>query len=74
MVGPSISDADRKQFLFRLRVGFSVFVGVSMALVVLAGDGDLPVLVGAFVAGTLAGAALAWWVFPDSMGTGPRGR
>jgi|AntRauTorcE11898_2_1112593.scaffolds.fasta_scaffold107415_2 uncharacterized membrane protein YccC len=74
MVGPSITDEEREQFLFRLRVGFSLFVGASMALVVLAGDGDPPTMGGAFLAGTVVGAALAWWVFPDSMGTGPRGR
>ncbi|SFS08435.1 hypothetical protein SAMN05216559_3427 [Halomicrobium zhouii] len=74
MVGPSITDEEREQFLFRLRVGFSLFVGASMALVVVAGDGSLPMLAGAFLAGTAAGAALAWWVFPDSMATGPRGR
>ncbi|MCU4799129.1 hypothetical protein OB920_01915 [Halobacteria archaeon HArc-gm2] len=74
MVGPSITDEEREQFLFRLRVGFSLFVGASMALVVLAGDGGATTMAGAFLAGSAVGAALAWWVFPDSMGMGPRRR
>ena len=74
MVGPSISDEEREQFLFRLRVGFAVFVGLSMALVVLASNGGLSLLGGAFLGGTVVGGALAWWVFPDSMGKGPRSR
>ena len=72
MVGPSISDEDRARFLVQLRVGFALLVGGSMALVVLASDGALLTLTGAFLGGTAAGAALAWWTFPDSMGTGPR--
>lgn len=74
MVGPSISDEDRKQFLFRLRVGFALFVGLSMGLAVMASDGSIPLMAGAFAGGTAAGAALAWWVFPDSIGVGPRRR
>lgn len=74
MVGPSISDEEREQFLLRLRVGFSLFVGISMGLVVFTGDGDLLTLGGAVVGGTTVGALLAWWIFPDSLGTGPRNR
>ena len=74
MVGPSVSDDDRERFLVRLRVGFSLFVGLSMGLIVLQADGDFLALGGAVLLGMLAGAVLAWWVFPDSIGTGPRGR
>jgi len=73
MVGPSITDEEREQFLFRLRVGFSLFVGASMALVVLAGDGDPPTMGGAFLAGTVVGprsrggcSQIAW--VPDREG------
>ena len=74
MVGPSIGDEERERFLVRLRVGFALFVGISMGLIVFTGDGDLLTLGGAVVGGTLVGGVLAWWIFPDSMGTGPRGR
>lgn len=74
MVGPSISEEERRAFLFRLRMGFSLFVGLSMGLVVFHGEGDPLALGGAVVAGTAVGALLAWWVFPDSLGSGPRGR
>lgn len=73
MVGPSITDADRDRFLRRLRVGFAAFVGVSMGLTVFAQDGDPLALVAAVLVGAVIGGVLAWWVFPDSIGTGPRG-
>lgn len=71
MVGPSISDDERKTFLRRLRVGFALFVGISMGLVVYHGDGEMVVLGGAVVAGTAIGGVLAWWVFPDSIERSP---
>ena len=74
MVGPSIGDEERQRLLVRLRVGFSLFVGISMGLIVMTSDADLLTLAGALVGGTAVGALLAWWVFPDSLGTGPRGR
>lgn len=74
MVGPSIDERDRATFLRRLRVGFALLVGLSMGLVVFHADGGLAVLAGAVVAGSAVGAALAWWVFPDSIATGPYDR
>jgi len=70
MVGPSVSDDDRDTFLLQFRVGFSLLVGVSMALVALNGAASLPLIVGAAAGGTGVGAVLAWWVFPDSMALG----
>lgn len=71
MVGPSVSGADRQQFLRRFRVGFALLVGVSMALVAVYGSAPLPVIAGAALGGAAVGAALAWWVFPDSIALGP---
>jgi len=70
MVGPSISDDDRRSFLLKFRVGFALLVGASMALVSLQGTPSLAVVAGAAVAGTAVGAVLAWWVFPDSIALG----
>jgi hypothetical protein len=70
MVGPSTTDDDREAFLLQFRLGFSLLVGVSMALVALNGAATLPLIVGAAVGGTGVGAVLAWWVFPDSMALG----
>lgn len=67
MVGPSITDEERRRFLVRLRVGFSLFVGGSMALVGLYGDAGLEVTAMALVGGTAVGAVLAWFVLPDSI-------
>ncbi|ACV48217.1 MULTISPECIES: hypothetical protein [Halomicrobium] len=70
MVQPSVTDEDRRSFLLKFRVGFALFVGVSMALVALNVSASLPTIGGAGVAGTVAGAVLGWWVFPDSVALG----
>lgn len=70
MVGPTTTDEDRESFLLKFRIGFALLVGGSMALVALNGSATLPLVVAAGVGGTLAGAALGWWVFPDSVALG----
>lgn len=67
MVGPSVTDEDRERFLLQFRVGIALLVGVSMALVALNGSASLTLIAGAGVGGSVAGAVLAWWVFPDRM-------
>lgn len=68
MVGPSVTDSDRERFLRRLRIGFALFVGGSMALVTLYGDAGPASVAVALVAGTLVGALLAYYVLPDGSG------
>jgi len=70
MVGPTTSDEDREAFLLKFRVGFALLVGGSMALVALNGAATLPLVAGSAVGGTAVGAALGWWVFPDSIALG----
>lgn len=68
MVGPSVSDADRASFARKLKIGFALLVGLSMALVTVYGDAPLTVALAALIAGTAAGGALAWWIIPDMEG------
>jgi hypothetical protein len=67
MVGPSITDDDRKAFVRNLKIGFALLVGLSMGLVTLYSGADLSLVVGATVGATLVGAALAWFTIPDSV-------
>lgn len=67
MVGPSIDPEDSRSFMFKFRIGFAIFVGLSMALVSAHGGADLPLAGAMGLVGTAVGAVLAWWVFPDSM-------
>ncbi|WP_324662461.1 hypothetical protein [Haloarcula sediminis] len=71
MVGPSITQEDRERFFVRLKVGFALLVGVSMALVTLWGSGGAVVALGVGVAATLVGGALAQFTFPDSIAETP---
>ena len=71
MVGPSITKADREKFLVRLKVGFALLVGGSMALVALWGAGVPLVALGVGVAATLVGGLLAEFTFPDSIAETP---
>jgi heme A synthase len=63
MVGP-ISPEERQSKMVKLKLGVAGLVGVSGGLVAVQSDGSLPVVVGAVLAGTVLGAALAWYVFP----------
>jgi len=58
MVGPSVSDDERRTLSARLRVGFVLLVGASGGLVALqAGAGPVAILLGA-AGGTVVGLAL----------------
>ncbi|WP_225334433.1 hypothetical protein [Halomicrobium urmianum] len=76
MVGPSIDAEGSRSFMFKFRIGFAIFVGLSMALVSAHGGAALPLAGAMGLVGAAVGAGLAWWVFPDSMSRldGRRGR
>jgi hypothetical protein len=71
MVGPSMTDADRKRFLRYMQVGFALLVGVSMGLVTLYGGADLLLVLGILVGGTAIGGLLAWYIIPESVAETP---
>jgi lysozyme family protein len=58
MVGPSITDDERRVASRRLKAGFVGLVGASAGLAALAGDATPAQLLVAVVVGLLAGAAL----------------
>lgn len=62
MVGPSMTDEDRRSLSLRLQVGFALLVGVSGGLVALQAGGSLVAVLGATVGGLLVGAALTWYL------------
>jgi hypothetical protein len=71
MVGPSISKEDRERFLVRLKIGFALLVGLSMALVTLWGGASLLVVAGVAIAATVVGGLLAEFTIPDSIADTP---
>jgi hypothetical protein len=71
MVGPSISKADRERFLKRLKIGFALLVGGSMALVTLSTGGSPAIALAAAVGATIVGGLLAEFTFPDSIAETP---
>lgn len=64
MVGP-MSPEERQSGMVRLKLGIALLVGISGGLVALQGEASLPIVGAAVVAGTLVGAALAWYIFPS---------
>jgi len=71
MVGPSITADDRERFLRRLKIGFGLFVGLSMAMVTLYGGASLLIVGGVAVVASLVGGLLAEYTFPDSIAETP---
>jgi uncharacterized membrane protein YjjP (DUF1212 family) len=69
MVGPSQDEAEREAFRRKIRLAVALLVGVSMALMGLSTGGTWQVILGGFVAGTLIGAVLSYWLVPDSLTT-----
>ncbi|AUV82181.1 hypothetical protein C2R22_11415 [Salinigranum rubrum] len=62
MVGPSITDDERRVANTRLQVGFVVLVGISAGLVAIQG-GATPLQIGAaVVAGLVLGGVLLYWL------------
>lgn len=77
MVGPSITDDDRRSLSMRLRVGFALLVGLSGALVAVQGGAGPAGIAVAGVAGCLLGAGLVWYLVRiapwEASGPGERG-
>lgn len=65
MVDPIDSD-ERRSFETRVKIGFTVLIGLSAGLITLQGDPSPLIVVGAILAGMLVGAPLVWFVFPES--------
>jgi hypothetical protein len=63
MVGP-VDNTERVAFLRKVKAGFALLVGLSAGLMGLQTGGGLVVLAAVFVAGSLAGAFLAWLALP----------
>jgi len=76
MVGPSITDDDRRRVSRRLRVGFVVLVAMSGGLVAIQAGADLPGIAVASVAGGALGLSLIWYlvrIAPWDVADGDRG-
>lgn len=71
MVGPSITETDRKRLITRLKLGFALLVGFSMGLVTLYSGASLLTAAGVTTATTAVGGVLAWYTFPDSIAETP---
>lgn len=65
MVGP-VSSEERKSFTTRVKIGFTLLIGISTGLITLQGDPSLLVFLAAVVAGTAVGGVIVWYVFPES--------
>jgi membrane associated rhomboid family serine protease len=65
MVGP-ISSEERASFATKVKLGFTVLIGLSAGLVTLQGDPSPLIFVGAVVGGLVVGGLLVWFVFPGS--------
>ncbi|MFB6206587.1 MAG: hypothetical protein ABEJ05_08705 [Haloglomus sp.] len=63
MVGP-VSDEERSDAAFRLKIGIVLFVGLSAGLITLQSDGPLWMSGVAVLAGLLTGVLLVYLVFP----------
>lgn len=62
MVGPSMTDEERRAAGLRLKVGFVALVGASAGLVALQVDSSLPQLAAAVAGGVAVGAVLIWYL------------
>ncbi|WP_276261311.1 hypothetical protein [Haloglomus litoreum] len=63
MVGP-VSDEERSDAAFKIKVAIVAFVGLSAGLITLQGDGPLWMSGLAVLAGVLTGLLLVYIVFP----------
>ncbi|WP_101294948.1 hypothetical protein [Halegenticoccus soli] len=62
MVGPSLTDEERRLANSRLKAGFVALVGLSSGLVALQVEPSLPQLAAAVVGGLLVGWLLVWYL------------
>lgn len=65
MVGP-ISSEERASFALKVKIGFTILIGLSAGLVTLQGDPSPLLFGGAVLGGIVVGGLLVWFVFPGS--------
>ena len=65
MVGP-IDTAERASFALKIKIAFSLLVGLSAGTITLQADTSLAVTAVAVLAGIGVGALLIWFVFPGT--------
>jgi hypothetical protein len=65
MVGP-VDSEQRASFALKVKVAFSLLVGLSAGTITLQGDVSLAVTAAAVLAGVAVGALLIWYVFPGT--------
>ena len=65
MVGP-IPSSVRESIAFRVKVGFSLLIGLSAGLITLQGDVSLAVTGLVTLLGLVFGVLVTWFVFPGS--------
>lgn len=73
MVGPSISNDDRLRTTRLFKVGFTLLVGLSGALVAFQGDAGIEIIGIAFVVGLAIGGVLTWFVARNLRAIQPEG-
>lgn len=62
MVGPSLTDEERRLANNRLKIGFIGLVSISMGLMAVQLDSSTTELIAAVVGGAVIGAVLLWFV------------
>ncbi len=65
MVDP-ISDAERDRTLRRVKLAATLLVGLSAGLTAVHSGGSIEAIAVAGLGGTVVGAALVWYLFPDA--------
>jgi len=65
MVGPASSE-ERASVTRKIKLGFTVLIGLSAGLVTLQGDPSPAVIGGAVLGGMVVGWLLIWYTFPDT--------
>jgi len=62
MVGPSLSEAERKKRIRALKTAFVFLIGLSGGLVALSGDASLPLVGVSILGGLVVGVVLVWHI------------
>lgn len=60
MVGPSLSDREREEWVRTLKAAFVLLVGFSGGLVALSGDASIALVGASVLGGLLVGVVLVW--------------
>ncbi len=70
MAGP-VSGEDRVRTLRWIKLGTVALVGLSAGSIAAQGGASLEFIAGSSLAGSLVGAALVWYLFPDAEALAP---